>query len=105
MSMSLHWVHYATALAIINHQSSIINHQSSIINHQSSIINHQSSIINHQSNDSGQGINVATDHGLQISGDTGVLLSTFDIRHTQTEHESAWVNDAGQQQLKLGAEL
>ncbi|WP_201552001.1 DUF2345 domain-containing protein [Psychrobacter fjordensis] len=60
---------------------------------------------NHQSNDSGQGINVATDHGLQISGDTGVLLSTFDIRHTQTEHESAWVNDAGQQQLKLGAEL
>ncbi|MBH0096162.1 DUF2345 domain-containing protein [Psychrobacter sp. NZS113] len=60
---------------------------------------------NHQSNDSGQGINVATDHGLQITGDTGVLLSTFDIRHTQTEHESAWVNDAGQQQLKLGAEL
>ncbi|MGP9506968.1 DUF2345 domain-containing protein, partial [Psychrobacter sp. AOP7-C1-12] len=60
---------------------------------------------NHQSNDSGQGINVATDHGLQISGDTGVLLSTFNIRHTQTEHESAWVNDAGQQQLKLGAEL
>ncbi|MGP9828532.1 DUF2345 domain-containing protein [Psychrobacter sp. AOP1-A1-60] len=60
---------------------------------------------NHQSSDSGQGINVATDHGLQISGDTGVLLSTFDIKHTQTEHESAWVNDAGQQQLKLGAEL
>ncbi|MGP9507133.1 DUF2345 domain-containing protein, partial [Psychrobacter sp. AOP7-C1-12] len=60
---------------------------------------------NHQSNDSGQGINVATDHGLQISGDTGVLLSTFNIRHTQAEHESAWVNDAGQQQLKLGAEL
>ncbi|WP_192529630.1 DUF2345 domain-containing protein [Psychrobacter sp. FME5] len=60
---------------------------------------------NHQSNDSGQGINVATDHGLQITGDTGVLLSTFDIRHSQSEHESAWVNDAGQQQLKLGAEL
>ena len=60
---------------------------------------------NHQSSDSGQGINVATDHGLQISGDTGVLLSTFNIRHTQAEHESAWVNDAGQQQLKLGAEL
>ncbi|WP_227678399.1 DUF2345 domain-containing protein [Psychrobacter vallis] len=60
---------------------------------------------NHQSNDSGQGINVATDHGLQISGKSGVLLSTFGLRHSQSEHESAWVNDAGQQQLKLGAEL
>ncbi len=60
---------------------------------------------NHQSSTSGQGINLATDHGLQITGDTGVLLSTFDIRHSQSEHESAWVNDAGQQQLKLGAEL
>lgn len=60
---------------------------------------------NHQSSTSGQGINLATDHGLQIIGDTGVLLSTFDIRHSQSEHESAWVNDAGQQQLKLGAEL
>ena len=60
---------------------------------------------NHQSSTSGQGINLATDHGLQISGDTGVLLSTFDIRHSQSEHESAWVNDAGQRQLGLGAEL
>ena len=60
---------------------------------------------NHQSNDSGQGINVATDHGLQISGESGILLSTFGLRHSQSEHESAWVNDAGQQQLKLGAEL
>ncbi|GAF60658.1 hypothetical protein JCM18903_588 [Psychrobacter sp. JCM 18903] len=60
---------------------------------------------NHQSSTSGQGINLATDHGLQISGDTGVLLSTFGVRHSQSEHESAWVNDAGQQQLKLGAEL
>ena len=60
---------------------------------------------NHQSSDRGQGINVATDHGLQISGDKGVLLSTFGLRHSQSEHESAWVNNAGQQQLKLGAEL
>lgn len=60
---------------------------------------------NHQSSISGQGINLATDHGLQISGDSGVLLSTFDIRHSQSEHESAWVNDAGQRQLKMGTEL
>ena len=60
---------------------------------------------NHQSSTSGQGINLASDHGLQITGDTGVLLSTFDIRHSQSEHESAWVNDAGQRQLGLGAEL
>ncbi|MEN6671365.1 contractile injection system protein, VgrG/Pvc8 family, partial [Psychrobacter sp. B38] len=60
---------------------------------------------NHQSSDRGQGINVATDHGLQISGDTGVLLTTFGLRHSQSEHESAWVNDAGQRQLKIGAEL
>ncbi len=60
---------------------------------------------NHQSSDSGQGINLATDHGLQITGDTGVLLSTFGIRHSQSEHESAWVNDAGQRQLKMGTEL
>ncbi|ERL54930.1 contractile injection system protein, VgrG/Pvc8 family [Psychrobacter aquaticus] len=60
---------------------------------------------NHQSSDSGQGINVATDHGLQITGETGVLLSTFGVHHSQSEHESAWVNDAGQQQLKLGAGL
>ncbi|WP_350587947.1 contractile injection system protein, VgrG/Pvc8 family [Psychrobacter sp. 78a-MNA-CIBAN-0178] len=60
---------------------------------------------NHQSSDSGQGINLATDHGLQIIGDTGVLLSTFGIRHSQSEHESAWVNDAGQRQLKMGTEL
>ncbi|WP_367110621.1 contractile injection system protein, VgrG/Pvc8 family [uncultured Psychrobacter sp.] len=60
---------------------------------------------NHQSTTSGQGINLATDHGLQAIADSGVLLSTFGIRHTQSEHESAWVNDAGQRQLKLGAEL
>ncbi|WP_201593765.1 type VI secretion system Vgr family protein, partial [Psychrobacter sp. Pi2-51] len=60
---------------------------------------------NHQSSDSGQGINLATDHGLQITGDTGVLLSTFGIRHSQSEHESAWVNDAGQRQLTMGTEL
>ena len=60
---------------------------------------------NHQSTDSGQGINLATDHGLQITGDTGVLLSTFDIRHSQSEHESAWVNDAGQRQLRMGTKL
>ena len=60
---------------------------------------------NHQSSDNGQGVNVATDHGLQINGESGVLLSTFGVRHSQSEHESAWVNDAGQQQLKIGAEL
>ena len=60
---------------------------------------------NHQSSDSGQGINLASDHGLQISGESGVLLSTFGLRHSQTEHESAWVNDAGQRQLKMGTEL
>ena len=60
---------------------------------------------NHQSTTSGQGINLATDHGLQATADSGVLLSTFGIRHTQNEHESAWVNDAGQRQLKLSAEL
>ncbi|MGP5213589.1 DUF2345 domain-containing protein, partial [Psychrobacter immobilis] len=60
---------------------------------------------NHQSSDSGQGINLATDHGLQITGESGVLLSTFGVRHSQSEHESAWVNDAGQRQLKLGTEL
>lgn len=60
---------------------------------------------NHQSSDRGQGVNVATNHGLQINGDTGVLLTTFGLRHTQSEHESAWVNDAGQRQLKIGAEL
>ncbi|MEG9304833.1 contractile injection system protein, VgrG/Pvc8 family [Psychrobacter celer] len=60
---------------------------------------------NHQSTSSGQGINLATDHGLQATADSGMLLSTFGIRHSQSEHESAWVNDAGQRQLKLGAEL
>ncbi|MGP5406468.1 contractile injection system protein, VgrG/Pvc8 family [Psychrobacter celer] len=60
---------------------------------------------NHQSTSSGQGVNLATDHGLQATADSGVLLSTFGIRHSQSEHESAWVNDAGQRQLKLGAEL
>ncbi|SLJ84258.1 Rhs element Vgr protein [Psychrobacter sp. DAB_AL43B] len=60
---------------------------------------------NHQSSDSGQGINLASDHGLQITGESGVLLSTFGIRHSQSEHESAWVNDAGQRQLKIGTEL
>lgn len=60
---------------------------------------------NHQSSNRGQGINVATDHGLKIIGETGVLLSSFGLRHSQSEHESAWVNDAGQQQLKIGAEL
>ena len=44
---------------------------------------------NHQSTTSGQGINLATDHGLQATADSGVLLSTFGIRHTQNEHESA----------------
>lgn len=60
---------------------------------------------NHQSSDSGQGINLASDHGLQITGESGVLLSTFDIRHSQSEHESAWVNDAGQRQLTMGTAL
>ena len=60
---------------------------------------------NHQSSDRGQGINVTTDHGLQVTADSGVLLTTFGLRHSQSEHESAWVNDAGQQQLKIGAEL
>ncbi|WP_440454390.1 contractile injection system protein, VgrG/Pvc8 family [Psychrobacter sp. ASPA161_9] len=60
---------------------------------------------NHQSTTSGQGINLASDHGLQATADEGVLLSTFGIRHTQSEHESAWVNDVGQRQLKLGSEL
>ena len=60
---------------------------------------------NHQSSKSGQGINLATDHGLQITGESGVLLSTCDIRHSQSEHESAWVNDAGQRQLTMGTEL
>ncbi|WLG15030.1 contractile injection system protein, VgrG/Pvc8 family [Psychrobacter cibarius] len=60
---------------------------------------------NHQSTNSGQGFRVATDNSLQITGNKGVLLSTFGIRHTQLEHESAWVNDAGQRQLKIGAEL
>ncbi|MGP5649611.1 DUF2345 domain-containing protein, partial [Psychrobacter celer] len=60
---------------------------------------------NHQSTSSGQGVNLATDHGLQATADSGMLLSTFGIRHSHSEHESAWVNDAGQRQLKLGAEL
>ncbi|MEN2751346.1 contractile injection system protein, VgrG/Pvc8 family [Psychrobacter sp. FBL11] len=60
---------------------------------------------NHQSTSSGQGINLATDHGLQATAESGVLLSTFGIQHSQSEHESAWVNDAGQRQLKLGKEL
>lgn len=60
---------------------------------------------NHQSSISGQGFTVATDNSLQIMGNQGVLLSTFGIQHTQAEHESAWVNDAGQRQLKFGHEL
>lgn len=60
---------------------------------------------NHQSTVSGQGFRLATDNSLQVMGNQGVLLSTFGIRHTQSEHESAWVNDAGQRQLGLGAEL
>ncbi|WP_201606982.1 contractile injection system protein, VgrG/Pvc8 family [Psychrobacter okhotskensis] len=60
---------------------------------------------NHQSSTSGQGINLATDHGLQITGESGVLLSTFGVRHSQSEHESAWVNDAGQRQLTMGTAL
>ncbi|GAA0308785.1 DUF2345 domain-containing protein [Psychrobacter aestuarii] len=60
---------------------------------------------NHQSADSGQGFKVVTDNSLQLTGQKGVLLSTFGIRHSQTEHESAWVNDAGQQQLKISTEL
>ena len=60
---------------------------------------------NHQSADSGHGFRVASDNSLQMAGQQGVLLSTFGIRHSQAAHDSAWVNDAGQQQLKLGAEL
>ncbi|WP_435950799.1 contractile injection system protein, VgrG/Pvc8 family [Psychrobacter sp. DM8] len=60
---------------------------------------------NHQSSESGHGVNLATDHGLQATADSGVLLSTFGIRHSQSEHESAWVNDAGVRQLKLSKEL
>ena len=60
---------------------------------------------NHQSTISGHGFKAATDNSLQVTADQGLLLSTFSIRHTQTEHESAWVNDAGQRQLKLGKEL
>lgn len=60
---------------------------------------------NHQSSDSGQGMNLASDHSVQFTGTTGVLLSTFGLSHSQSEHESAWVNDAGQRQLALGSEL
>jgi type VI secretion system secreted protein VgrG len=60
---------------------------------------------NHQSSFSGHGFKVASDNSLQVMGNQGVLLSTFGIRHSQTEHESAWVNDAGQRQLGIGAEL
>ena len=60
---------------------------------------------NHQSSISGHGFKAATDNSLQVTGNQGVLLSTFGIRHTQAEHESAWVNDAGQRQLKIGEEL
>ena len=60
---------------------------------------------NHQSSISGQGFKVASDNSLQVRGNQGLLLSTFGIRHTQSEHESAWVNDAGQRQLKFGHEL
>ena len=60
---------------------------------------------NHQSSLSGHGFRVATDNSLQVTGDQGVLLSTFGIRHSQSEHESAWVNDAGQRQLGIGTEL
>lgn len=60
---------------------------------------------NHQSSDSGQGINLASDHSVQVNATTGVLLSTFGLSHSQSEHESAWVNDAGQRQLALGSEL
>ena len=60
---------------------------------------------NHQSSDSGAGFRAASDHGLQVLGAEGVLLSTFGIRHSQAEHESAWVNDPGQRQLNLSHEL
>ena len=60
---------------------------------------------NHQSSDSGQGMNLASDHSVQVNATTGVLLSTFGLSHSQSEHESAWVNDAGQRQLALGSEL
>ena len=60
---------------------------------------------NHQSTDSGAGFRAASDHGLQVMGNEGVLLSSFGIRHSQASHESAWVNDAGQRQLNLGHEL
>jgi type VI secretion system secreted protein VgrG len=60
---------------------------------------------NHQSSLSGHGFKVASDNSLQVIGNQGVLLSTFGIRHSQTEHESAWVNDEGQRQLGLGTEL
>jgi len=60
---------------------------------------------NHQSSDSGAGFRAASDHGLQVLGAEGVLLSTFGIRHSQVEHESAWVNDPGQRQLNLSHEL
>ncbi|GAA0308758.1 contractile injection system protein, VgrG/Pvc8 family [Psychrobacter aestuarii] len=60
---------------------------------------------NHQAAESGQGFKVVTDNSLQLTAQQGVLLSTFGIRHSQTEHESAWVNDAGQQQLKISTEL
>ncbi|MGO3119052.1 MAG: DUF2345 domain-containing protein [Moraxellaceae bacterium] len=60
---------------------------------------------NHQSSISGHGFRVASDNSLQITGNQGVLFSTFGIIHTQLDHESAWVNDAGQRQLGLGADL
>ena len=60
---------------------------------------------NHQSTTSGHGFKAATDNSLQVTGDQGVLLSTFSIRHSQSEHESAWVNEAGQRQLGIGHEL
>lgn len=58
---------------------------------------------NHQSSDRGQGTNVATDHGLQVSGDTGVLLTPFGLRHSQSEYESAWVNDAARSRIQWQA--
>ena len=60
---------------------------------------------NHQSTTSGHGFRVASDNSVQITGDQGLLLSTFGLSHSQSEHESAWVNDAGQRQLALGSEL
>ena len=60
---------------------------------------------NHQSTTSGHGFRVASDNSLQVTADQGLLLSTFGIRHTQSEHESAWVNDAGVRQLKIGEDL